>query len=317
MKQLKQTTALLVLALFISFSINAQSEIDQTFSGITEIDISTGSSDCIVKKGSGSEVNVKLDHDFGDKFKPTVEKKGGKLIIKESRENHSSRGQATWTLTIPDGTDLNFNTGSGGFQASDLEVELNLNAGSGDFNLQDIIGTITSNSGSGDLELEGFSGKMSANVGSGDMEIENASGNVKLNCGSGDIELSNVNATIGANVGSGDISAEKVTLAGASNFNSGSGDVLVSLVESLKHNISVNSGSGDAVLDFNGNVINGTIVMTANKRNGKIIAPFPFDKEEEIDNGSGHPTIKKTARLGNGAVEIKVGTGSGTAQVSN
>lgn len=317
MKQLKQTTVLLALALFISFSINAQSEIDQNFSGISAIDISTGSSDCIVKKGTGSEVNVKLDHTFGDDFKPTVEKRGNKLVIKETYKNGSNRGQATWTLTIPNGTDLKFNTGSGDFEATDLEVDLTLNAGSGDFELQDIKGDITSNAGSGDLELQDFSGQLNVNVGSGDLEIENASGQVKLNCGSGDIELSNINATIAANVGSGDISAERVTLAGKGDFNSGSGDVSVDLAATPTSNVSVNSGSGDAHLDFSGNDINGTVIMTANKKNGEIEAPFSFDNVEEIDNGSDHVTVKKTAKLGNSSVVIKIGTGSGTASVSN
>ena len=315
MKKLRIISTLFLMGVFIGNSY-AQSKIDQTFSGITQIDISTGSSDCIVKKGSGSEVNVKLDHNYGDNFKPTVEKVGNKLVIRETDKNNSRGDLAVWTLTIPDGKELKFNTGSGDFEASDLEVELELNAGSGDFELENIKGDIGSNSGSGDLELAGFSGSIKANVGSGDLEIDNASGEVDLNCGSGDIELSKINASISANVGSGDISAESVTLAGASKFNSGSGDVYVDLSESPKSDISLNSGSGDSELDFNGNDINATIVMTANKRNGEISAPFAFDKEEEIDNGSNYPTLRKTAKLGNGGIDIKIGTGSGTAKVN-
>jgi len=316
MNHLKLTTVVLTLSVLIPFSINAQ-QIDQTFSGISVIDISTGSSDCVVKKGPGSEVNVKLVHTFGDKFKPSVEQKGSKLFIKESQGNHSSRGQATWTLTIPNGKDLKFNTGSGDFRAADLELDISLNAGSGDFSLHGIKGKIVSNAGSGDLEVDNFSGDLTANTGSGDMAVNKVSGDVELNCGSGDIALSDIAGSIEANVGSGDIGADRVHLAGKSRFNSGSGDVYVGLSGSLKHDISVNSGSGDSVLDFNGNDINGTVVMTANKRNGEIHAPFAFDKEEEIDNGSGHSTIKKTAVLGDGVVQIKVGTGSGDARIIN
>ena len=147
------------------------------------------------------------------------------------------------------------------------------------------------------------------------MSVSQASGEVELNCGSGDISLDNINGEIAANTGSGDVAAKSVILADESAFNSGSGDVYVSLTESLKHDISVNSGSGDAVLDFNGNAINGTVVMTANKKNGEIHAPFPFDKEEEIDN-NGHTTLKKTAKLGDGSVDIRIGTGSGDAKIS-
>jgi hypothetical protein len=91
--------------------------------------------------------------------------------------------------------------------------------------------------------------------------------------------------------------------------------LMVSLSQGLEHDISVNSGSGDAVLDLNGNEISGLVIMTADKRQGEIHAPFPFDKEEEIDNG-GSTTIKKTARLGNESVEIRIGTGSGNARIN-
>jgi myo-inositol-hexaphosphate 3-phosphohydrolase len=78
----------------------------------------------------------------------------------------------------------------------------------------------------------------------------------------------------------------------------------------------VNSGSGDATLDFGGNKIEGKVIMTANKKNGKIVAPFTFDKTEEVDNGNNdNVRIRKTVQLGTNDIEIKVGTGSGTAEI--
>lgn len=303
----------ITLSLLATLFAQAQ-QIDQTFSGIAEVEISTGSSDCLVQKGSGDQVNVKLEHTYGDDFKPSVEKSGDKLVIKENNTG-SSRGNATWTLTVPDGLEFEFNSGSGNFKGSDLEIELSMNSGSGDFNLDQIRGEIESNSGSGDLEVDDFSGEIESNSGSGDLTVDNASGEIELNTGSGDIELSNLNAAIEANSGSGDIEADNVILAGTGDFNSGSGNVEVRLAESPGHNISVNSGSGDALLDFQGNDIVGTVIMTANKKNGTIEAPFSFDEEEEIDQGSGQPTIRKTARFGDSDVQIRVGTGSGEARI--
>ncbi|GJM30359.1 MAG: hypothetical protein DHS20C17_29940 [Cyclobacteriaceae bacterium] len=290
-------------------------QINQNFSGIEEIEISTGSSDCVLKKGSGTDVNVKLQHTRGENFKPTVRQSGSKLMISEDNQGNN-RGEATWTLSIPDGLEVSLNTGSGDFEAADLEVELSLNAGSGDFELENLKGAVETNAGSGDLEIDTFAGRLHSNVGSGDLEVANVTGDIKLNAGSGDMELSNIHAQIDANVGSGDIEANKIIVSGKSQFNSGSGDVEIVLGESLKHDITVNSGSGDASLDFNGNEIDGMVTMTANKHNGDIEAPFAFDKEEEINNGD-HTTIKKTARLGTGSVKIKVGTGSGTASIGN
>ena len=312
MKTINFSFTAITLVALLSFNAQAQ-QLDQTFSDIEEIEISTSSSNCVLKKGSSAQVNVKLEHSYGEGYKPSVEKSGDKLIIRESHERNSN-GEGTWTLTIPDGLEVDYNTGSGDFEASELELELN--AGSGDFSLRNMKGEIASNAGSGDLEVVGFEGELDANAGSGDMEVSQATGEVEVNCGSGDISLEEINGGIEANVGSGDIEATDLRLADRSSFNSGSGDVRVELSENLQHDISVNSGSGDAVLDFNGNPINGTVVMTANKKNGEIHAPFPFDKEEEIDN-NGQTTLKKTAKLGDGTLEISVGTGSGEARINN
>ena len=55
--------------------------------------------------------------------------------------------------------------------------------------------------------------------------------------------------------------------------------------------------------------------MKANKKNGEIVAPFDFDKEEEVENGN-NTTIKKTAKIGSKDIDIHVATGSGTARIS-
>lgn len=318
MKKISKNFLTTALALLIVFTINAQSKIDKNFSGIHKIDISTSSGDCIIKKGAGPDVNVQLDHNFGAGYDPTIEKHGNKLVIEEKHKRGSWKGSAKWTITVPDDMDIKFNTGSGSFEASDLTLELTMNTGSGSLTLENMKGDISSNSGSGSLDLKNFSGEINANVGSGDLKLYNASGDVNLNCGSGSIRLSKVNAKVGANVGSGNIEAEEVTLAGKSSFNSGSGDVEVTLAASPKYNISVNSGSGDAKLDFNGNAIEGTVVMIANKKKGKISAPFKFDREEEVDDGGSKENIKirKTAVFGNSEVQIKVSTGSGVAKAT-
>jgi hypothetical protein len=90
----------------------------------------------------------------------------------------------------------------------------------------------------------------------------------------------------------------------------------VLLAGNLEQNISVNSGSGNATLDFNGTSIEGRITMTANERNGDIIAPFKFDTEEIVRNGNSSTRIEKTATFGSKNISIRVGTGSGTATIT-
>ena len=194
-------------------------------------------------------------------------------------------------------------------------MDLNVNTGSGDISVQQLRGDLRGNTGSGNIKLTETSGEIKANTGSGNIEIENTSGELSVNCGSGDIRMKDSNAAFTANSGSGSIRGTNLTLTGSSRFNSGSGDAQIVLAGSPAHNISVNSGSGDAVLDFNGNTIAGEVVMKANKKNGTIKAPFPFDKTEEIEQGRDQVIIKKTAQRGNSDVKISIATGSGVAQI--
>jgi len=168
--------------------------------------------------------------------------------------------------------------------------------------------------GSGDIDVDNLDGDLNANTGSGRIEIADSKGNLDVNTGSGDIRLNRITGALGVNVGSGDITASELNITGYSSFNSGSGDTEVVLASVLNHDISVNSGSGDAVLDFNGNKIEGEIVMKASKRNGRIEAPFSFDKEYEEDKGKQVIMIKE-AKIGNKDIRIRVSTGSGTARI--
>lgn len=307
-----------LLAVLITGALFAQQKITKTFEGIDRITIGTGSSDCVVKKSNNNTVTVEVLH-YYDKYEPSIEQNGSTLRIKENNRNGSgwrSYGEKSpvWTISVPDDIDFKYSTGSGDFMASDLNMELDVNAGSGDILLKNMKGDVVSNTGSGDMSLGGFDGYLSANTGSGDLEISDVKGDIKLNCGSGDIDIRDLEGSVSANVGSGDIEADNVIVNNESSFNSGSGDVEVGLSSSPTASLSVNSGSGNAELDYNGNDIKGTIVMKANKRNGDIRAPFDFDTTEEIDKYN-QTMVKKTKKMDNTNIEIRIGTGSGTASI--
>ncbi len=306
-----------VLILFSSFSIftMAQERISKSFSGIESISINTSSSDCILKKGSSPDVKVDLEHNYSKSFEPVIDKEGSRLVIKELFEKGSTRGQGKWTLTVPDNMDVRFNTGSGNLEAADLDFELDMNTGSGDIELEKVRADLKFNTGSGDIFLTEVEGVYAANTGSGSFQLDNANGDFRLNTGSGDIRLKNVNAVVSANTGSGDVRASGLTLAGKCTFNTGSGNATIQLQATPKFDISVNSGSGDSQIDFAGNTIAGLIVMKANKKNGRIEAPFEFDKVEEEKSGS-QTIIKKTSQIGNSDAKIKISTGSGSASIS-
>ncbi len=305
---------LLIAFSFISYFVFAQKTLDKSFEGVKSLSINLASGDCTLKKGQSSTIEVHLQYTYSDdKFTPEFEQNGSKLTIKEKFKGSTSSGYSRWTITIPDGLSVKLNSGSGDLIASNLELELKTNTGSGDIDISSSKGDISINTGSGEVDIENQSGNISINSGSGDVTYE-GEGKVSINVGSGDITLNNSKADFSINTGSGDIRARNIILSGSSSFNTGSGNATVELGASLDYSISINSGSGSSTLDFNNNEISGLITMKANKDRGDIEAPFSFDKTEE--EGSGRDTvIIKTAKIGNKDIDIKVATGSGTAEI--
>lgn len=317
---MKKIIWLAAMALFVPLLALAQNNLDKSFNGIKKIRLSTSSGNCSVSKGSGNSVNVKLNHTYDEStYKPTVEQNGEILTIKEvfkSDDRRSYSGEANWTLTLPDGLELSVSSGSGDIDVSNLQVDINISTGSGNLEFNNIKGKLKGNTGSGDIEIQTLDGDMVANTGSGNIKVADSKGDISLNCGSGDIKFTNSQAAFAVNTGSGSITGSKITLKGKSSFNTGSGDSELVLAASPQYDVSINSGSGDAILDFNGNEIKGSITMRASKDHGKIVAPFEFDKTEEINNGGrNNTTIEKTVVKGNGTNRINIGTGSGNAVI--
>jgi len=330
MRGLIRVPLVIVLTLFSAMVI-AQNTITKRFDDVESITLDTSSGDGIVRKGSGSQVKVTVEHTYDDEiYTPVMEQFGGRLKIREKFSRYSSGwGHSVWTLEIPDGIELKFSTGSGNQQVDNLNIDLRLRSGSGNATLNKVKGDIEVNGGSGeviisnaegnfdlnegsgDMEIDHFKGEMRANTGSGQLTIAKSSGKFRLNVGSDGINLREVSGSMRVNVGSGDIDARGIELTGASTFNSGSGDTNVELASALIHDISINSGSGNATLDFDGNEISGDIEMRAHSRNGRIKAPFKFQREYFDQD-----TMVKEVRLGNSDNSITISTGSGTARIT-
>jgi hypothetical protein len=314
-----KNTILASLFLFSYAVIFAQDKtISKSFSDVKSIRLNTASGDILLKKASGKEVKVEVKHSYSDnEFTASMEQGTSQLVLEEKFSNGSHSGSSKWTLEIPDNIRIKMNTGSGDISIDQLSLDVDSNSGSGDVLLTGVKGELDFNTGSGEIELTEVDGEVSLNTGSGTIRASKGTGSYSFNAGSGKIKLDQVKGDFSVNVGSGDIDAKAITLTGSSSFNSGSGNAKVTLGGALDHSISVNSGSGNSVLNFGGNAISGEVVMTANKRGGEIIAPFKFDKEETInDNNHSNERIQKTVKLGAKNIQIKVGTGSGAAEIA-
>ncbi|MEO1050027.1 MAG: DUF4097 family beta strand repeat-containing protein [Bacteroidota bacterium] len=264
----------------------------KTFSGITDVRLTTSSGNGTIKKGSGKTVKVTVSHTYKKGYNPIFEKSGSRLTLKEDFGSGSHSGTSNWTLEVPDGINLKFKTGSGDLSIEGLDIEVNAYLGSGDILLRDLQGDVKARTGSGDIEGYDLEAEIDFDSGSGDVEIENSAGLFKVNVGSGDLDINDVNITE------------------SSSFISGSGDIKVKLSNELNQSISVNSGSGNVTLDFNGTPISGYITMQVRERNGRIEAPFSFEKENVESN-----TVTKRTKIGDKEINITLTTGSGVASI--
>lgn len=314
MKKLMITSFMLIFAIV---AFGQAKKLSKSFSNVKTIQIKTSSSDIYLKRSDDANVKLDLSYTYdADEYTPQMDENSGKLIISEEFSRGSHSGSSTWNLTVPQNVKVNINSGSGNITIEELSADIKSSLGSGDVEVKSLKGNLNMNTGSGNINVQKIQGDVSLNAGSGDIRIESGSGSFSVNAGSGTLVLEQIQGDISANTGSGDIRASALTLEGKSKFNTGSGDATVSLSKTLDHDISVNSGSGDATLDFNGSEISGEVIMTANKKNGDIVAPFKFDTEETLDDdNNSSPRIQKTARLGTKDIKIKIGTGSGTAAI--
>ena len=80
--------------------------------------------------------------------------------------------------------------------------------------------------------------------------------------------------------------------------------------------LSINSGTGDAVLDMDGQPIKGYFEFTVNARRGKIDSPIEFDNEEEYDEGD-EDYVRKYFTKGGKTPRYFISTGTGTAELEN
>jgi len=284
MTTLKTILPLALLALSIA-PATARDE-TESYKNIERLEIDLLSGSLVLTKSKTNEVVITADDDQLD----NVRVRGNRLIIdgngsrRNRRGNYSGFSGGEWVIAIPDGMEVDFNTASGDLEVSDVSVEMDMNTGSGD------------------------------------IDIDNSKGEFHINTGSGDIHTETVTFLddSGFSTGSGRVTGRDITLEGALRMNTGSGDVKLSLSSAPTHDISLNSGSGDATLNLNGAKLEGTLIMTAGVRSGEIEAPFEFDSEEVVGRERWNSDyMEKIKEFSKKDIEIKIGTGSGTAKVTN
>ena len=286
MKQFKlfgKKTFLAVLALSILF-LNAQAAgkkaVDKTFKPKEMVKISIVSGDCIIKKGSGSEIKVHLVYTYADdEFEPVFEEEGNTLVLKEkfhkTEGKWSHSGESDWTVTVPERTKIDVSSASGDLEITGLQSSVSGRVASGDITLKDINGSCQLKSASGDVDISDSSGETSVKI------------------ASGDIKLTNVKGTFAIKAASGDIQASGIELSGASDFNTVSGELLLALAKTCTADLELATVSGDITLDYNGNPLQGNVEFKGMKGNIHSDVPFDHDGESKYN-----PFVTKTIKKG-------------------
>lgn len=253
---------------------------------------------CRIEKSQDDKIHVNLDYSYDDdEFSYKMLEKGNSLVLQEKFNGNNPAGQSQWLLGVPDDTEVDFESATGELSIAGAKLE------------------IKGNTGTGAIEISDASGEFDLNTGTGSIQVSNTEGEIEVNSGTGRVRIEKSKGTINANSGTGKVVAYDITIVDEGDFNSGTGDVEIKLVKGEDFDLSLNSGTGDAVLELDGQPLQGYFEMAAHARKGAISAPVKFDREEEIkENGGSY--FRKSFTKGKDSPRYFIKTGTGKAKLT-
>ncbi len=268
-----------ILVLGLSSFANPKQEITREFDKKELVSLKTISGDCIIKIGTTDKIIVNVTNEYSprDSFEPSFRERGKELRMKEKMYG-SNRGSSTWTITVPQGTEIDFSSASGG------------------------------------MLIEDYNGELRGSTASGDYELKNCKGLFYLNTASGYYEIENCQGEFDIKSASGNIDAKGIIITDESDFATASGNVRVTLGATPEHDLNVGSASGRAALDYGGNKMVGLFELTSRYDHGRIDASFEFDTEEKFRK-NGQRYIMKSVTKEKDQPLITIGTASGRALI--
>jgi len=277
--------AVWVISLIVGYGADKQ-QLEKRFTDVATLQIELISSNCEILADQTDQVTVKLEYTVEPPgaFKPEMRVRGNTLILEEHWYG-ASRGEVLWTISLPARTAIEYESASGDLFVNATRGHIEAESASGDLSLMDCQGEFELETASGDLELDNCSGEWDLSSASGDMEFNYCTGEMDLSTASGDIELSQCQGVFDISTASGDMELSGLQIQDASEFSAASGDIALYLTESLSQDLYISTASGDILLDYGGNPLQGYFEFTAKKRPGRIQSGHAFDREEEFERG--------------------------------
>jgi hypothetical protein len=184
------------------------------------------------------------------------------------------------------------------------------------------------NGGIAQLKVNSFDGSISVTTAAGTMTFKNSKGTFDISAASADIRFDQCEGTFNVSTGGqADIDASRIVIKGESKFSTNVGDVDVVLAKTPRHNITIATGTGRGILDYNGNTVVGRFKFSAEKNKGKIVSPYPFERQttykddlkiirNQNDVGKKVDYLLKEQVIGNSLPEIFMKTVRGSAVLS-
>ncbi len=297
------------------------------------IDIQLVSGSCRINAGPADAIHVRVVHRYGpaDKFTATLSEEDNLLRLREEFFS-LARSQTEWTIEAPPQTQFRIHSASGDIILTELtgpiEVEsvsgnikvrgttgkLALKTATADIDLANCVGDITAETISGQIRLKDGHGAITAETGSGLIKAQALDGTLHFTTNSGPIKSKDLSGQLSFYSNSGDISAAALHATGPGFFDTTSGDLAIGLAQAPAAEMTLQTMSGDAVLDYGGAPISGNFSFYAQVHRGEIIAPFSFDREEQHEL-EGHTYQLKSFSRTDDLPQILLRTDSGRAEL--
>ena len=270
-------------------------KIIKTFESKKTIRVKTIVGNCVVKMGDNNNIHVSVEYTYSQKnYKPRIKEKKNKLILKEKFRGSAS-GKSTWFLTVPENTKIVFTSVSG------------------DCSLIEMKGKVLVKVTKGDFIARNFTGELKFDTANGDISIRNAQGNFTVNTLLGNINMDDVQGCFNITTYKGDLKATNVELNRPSKFTSYCGKTEIILSRSAEFSLSVTSGLGDVILNYNNNPLKGYFELIRRASSGKIESPITFENVKEFSDKGGVKFLKKSFQKGEELPRIKITAHMGNA----
>ena len=279
------------------------------------IDIQLASGSCRINAGPADAIHVRVVHRYGpaEKFTATLSEEDNLLRLREEFFS-LARSQTEWTIEAPPQTQFRIHSASGDIILTELTGPIEVESVSGDIKVRGTTGKLALKTATADIDLANCVGDITAETGSGLIKAQTLDGTLHFTTNSGPIKSKDLSGQLSFYSNSGDISAAALRATGPGFFDTTSGDLAIGLAQAPAAEMTLQTVSGDAVLDYGGAPISGNFSFYAQVHRGEIIAPFSFDREEQHEF-EGHTYQLKSFSRTDDLPQILLRTDSGRAEL--